>query len=44
VNVVHTSEKDGAYSIGYGADLKSLAPKGWLTAQVWNWGPLYSKL
>jgi basic membrane lipoprotein Med (substrate-binding protein (PBP1-ABC) superfamily) len=42
--VVETTEKAGAMSVGYHADASSLAPKGWLTGSVWNWGPLYSDI
>ncbi|MGH2958213.1 MAG: BMP family ABC transporter substrate-binding protein [Solirubrobacterales bacterium] len=42
--IVETTEKAGAMSVGYHADASSLAPKGWLTGSVWNWGPLYSDI
>ncbi|MBJ7471492.1 MAG: BMP family ABC transporter substrate-binding protein, partial [Solirubrobacteraceae bacterium] len=42
--VVETAEREGAMSVGYHADASSLAPKGWLTGSVWNWGPLYTKM
>lgn len=42
--VVETTEKAGAMSVGYHADASSLAPKGWLTGSVWNWGPLYTDI
>ncbi|MBO9532135.1 MAG: BMP family ABC transporter substrate-binding protein [Solirubrobacteraceae bacterium] len=42
--VVETTERAGAMSVGYHADASSLAPKGWLTGSVWNWGPLYTKM
>ncbi|MFT4049076.1 MAG: BMP family ABC transporter substrate-binding protein [Solirubrobacterales bacterium] len=42
--VVETTEKAGAMSVGYHADASSLAPNGWLTGSVWNWGPLYTDI
>ncbi len=39
--VIQAAEKAGAMTVGYHADASSLAPKGWLTGAVWNWGPLY---
>jgi basic membrane protein A and related proteins len=42
--VVETAERSGAMSVGYHADASSLAPKGWLTGSVWNWGPLYTDM
>jgi basic membrane lipoprotein Med (substrate-binding protein (PBP1-ABC) superfamily) len=42
--IVETTEKAGAMSVGYHADASSLAPKGWLTGSVWNWGPLYTDI
>ncbi len=42
--IVETAERAGAMSVGYHADASSLAPKGWLTGAVWNWGPLYTDM
>ena len=42
--IVETAERKGAMSVGYHADASSLAPKGWLTGSIWNWGPLYSDI
>lgn len=42
--VVQTAEKHGIYSVGYHADEHHLAPKGWLTGEKWNWGPLYVQI
>lgn len=42
--IVETAERAGAMSVGYHADASELAPKGWLTGSVWNWGPLYTKM
>lgn len=42
--IVETTERKGAFSVGYHADASSLAPKGWLTGAVWNWGPMYSDI
>lgn len=44
VTVVQTAEKNGIMSVGYHADLSKFAPKGWLTGELWNWGPLYVKI
>ncbi len=35
------AEKRGVWSIGYHAGMKDKAPKAYLTAPVWNWGPYY---
>lgn len=42
--VIEVAEKRGAMSVGYHADASVVAPKGWITAAVWNWGPLYEKM
>jgi simple sugar transport system substrate-binding protein/basic membrane protein A len=42
--VIQAAEKAGAMTVGYHADASSLAPKGWLTGAVWNWGPLYTDI
>lgn len=34
----------GVYSIGYNSDLSQFAPKSHLTAAVWNWGKLYTRI
>ena len=39
--IIQTTERRGAMSTGYHADASTLAPKGWLTGSVWNWGPLF---
>lgn len=44
VTVVQTAEKYGLYSVGYHADIHHLAPKGWLTSEWWDWGPVYVKI
>jgi basic membrane protein A len=52
MTVVRTAENNGAYSVGSNdaysvgsqASLSKFAPRGWLTGQVWNWGPLYVKI
>ena len=31
----------GAKWVGYNSDVKEAAPKAWLTAPTWNWGPHY---
>ncbi len=42
--VIQAAEKAGAMTVGYHADASELAPKGWLTGAVWNWGPLYTDI
>jgi basic membrane protein A len=42
--VIKAAEDAGAMTVGYHSDASSLAPKGWLTGAVWNWGPLYKDL
>jgi basic membrane lipoprotein Med (substrate-binding protein (PBP1-ABC) superfamily) len=42
--IVETTERKGAYSVGYHADASSLAPKGWLTGSIWNRGPMYTDI
>jgi basic membrane protein A len=41
ITVVETAEKHKLCSVGYHADVQHLAPKGWLTGQRWDWGPIY---
>lgn len=42
--VIEVAEKRGVMSVGYHADASSVAPNGWITAAIWNWGPLYTKM
>jgi basic membrane lipoprotein Med (substrate-binding protein (PBP1-ABC) superfamily) len=42
--VIEVAEKRGVMSVGYHADASTVAPKGWITAAIWNWGPLYAKM
>ncbi|MGH2906908.1 MAG: BMP family ABC transporter substrate-binding protein [Solirubrobacterales bacterium] len=42
--IVETAERKGVMSVGYHEDASSLAPKGWISGSVWNWGPLYSDI
>jgi basic membrane protein A len=37
------SEKAGVPWVGYDSDAQKFAPKSWLTAAVYNWGPYYLK-
>lgn len=37
------AEAKGAKWVGYNSDVKEAAPKAWLTAPTWNWGPYYTK-
>jgi simple sugar transport system substrate-binding protein/basic membrane protein A len=42
--VIQAAEKAGAMTVGYHADASSIAPEGWLTGAVWDWGPLYTDI
>lgn len=44
MTVARTAEKAGVYSVATNYDLHSAVPKGWLTGQFWNWGPLYVEI
>ncbi len=35
------AEERGAFSIGYNTDMSKMAPKAYMTAPIWNWGPYY---
>lgn len=35
------AQEKGAFAIGYNTDSKNAAPKAYITAPVWNWGPYY---
>lgn len=35
------AEERGVFSIGYNSDMSKMAPKAYMTAPVWNWGPYY---
>jgi basic membrane protein A len=37
------AEKAGIPWVGYDSDAKKFAPKQWLTASVYNWGPYYAR-
>jgi basic membrane protein A and related proteins len=37
------AESVGIPWVGYDSDAKKFAPKSWLTAAVYNWGPYYAK-
>jgi basic membrane protein A len=41
---LQAAEDRGAYVIGYNSDMRDFAPNAFLTAPVWNWGSLYTKL
>ena len=41
---LQAAEARGAYVVGYNSDMREFAPNAFLTAPVWNWGPLYSKI
>jgi simple sugar transport system substrate-binding protein/basic membrane protein A len=42
--VIQAAEEAGAMTVGYHANASSLAPEGWLTGAVWDWGPLYTDI
>ncbi|MBI5309456.1 MAG: BMP family ABC transporter substrate-binding protein [Actinobacteria bacterium] len=42
--IVETAERKGVMSVGYHEDAGSLAPNGWISGSVWNWGPLYTEI
>lgn len=35
------AEQKGAFAIGYNLDNKTAAPKAYMTAPIWNWGPYF---
>ncbi len=39
--IIETAERNGAMSVGYHADASELAPEGWITGSMWDWGELY---
>ncbi|MGA7933830.1 MAG: BMP family ABC transporter substrate-binding protein [Kovacikia sp.] len=41
--VIETAEKRGVYSSGFHSDQSALAPKGYLTATMYNWGTIQKK-
>ena len=41
---LQAAEARDAYVIGYNSDMRDFAPNAFLTAPVWNWGPLYSQI
>jgi basic membrane protein A len=41
--VGQAAEKKGARWVGYNSDASAAAPKAWVTAATWNWGPFYTK-
>jgi basic membrane protein A len=41
--VIETAEKRGIYSSGFHSDQSALAPKGYLTATMYNWGTIQKK-
>jgi basic membrane protein A len=41
---LQAAEARGAYVVGYNSDMREFAPNAFLTAPVWNWGPLYAKV
>lgn len=41
---LQAAEARGAYVIGYNSDMREFAPNAFLTAPVWHWGALYTKI
>ena len=41
---LQAAEARGAFVVGYNSDMREFAPNAFLTAPIWNWGPLYSKV
>ncbi len=41
---LQAAEARGAYVIGYDTDMRSFAPTAFLTAPIWKWGALYTKI
>jgi len=41
---LQAAEARNAFVIGYNSDMRDFAPNAFLTAPVWHWGPLYSKI
>lgn len=35
------AEEKNAFAVGYNTDSRTAAPKAYLTAPIWNWGPYY---
>jgi simple sugar transport system substrate-binding protein len=41
--VIETAEKRGVYSSGFHSDQIALAPKGYLTGTMYNWGTIFKQ-
>lgn len=41
---MQAAEEKGVWAIGYNSDMKDKAPKAYMTAPIWNWGPYYVKV
>ena len=39
--VVQAAAAKGKYAVGYNSDMSKFGPGAFLTAPVWNWGPMY---
>jgi basic membrane protein A and related proteins len=39
--IVETAERNGVMTVGYHADASTLAPEGWITGSIWDWGDLF---
>jgi len=39
--IIETAERNGVMSVGYHADASTLAPEGWITGSMWDWGDLF---
>ena len=40
---MQAAEEKGKFAIGFNTDARTSAPKAYLTAPIWNWGPYYTK-
>jgi len=38
---IQAAEEGGVFAIGFNTDMSKVAPKAYITAPIWNWGPYY---
>lgn len=41
---MQAAEEQGKFAIGFNTDARTAAPKAYLTAPIWDWGPYYTKV
>ncbi len=41
---VQAAAAAGKYAVGYNSDMSRFGPRAFLTAPVWNWGPMYQTI